>query len=84
MHRLLVVLIVVLLAPFLRAQVRQASVQLDDGQIITGTVLAMDLSTLQIQVGHEKRTIEATRKIPDVPIPPELKQRLLKVLRSRK
>ena len=27
-------------------------------------------------------TIEATRKLPDTPIPPELKQRLLKVLAS--
>jgi anti-sigma factor RsiW len=35
-------------------------------------------------VNTYRGTIEATRKIPDVPIPPELKQRLLKVLRSRK
>ncbi len=61
MQRLLVVLIVALLGPFLLAQARRASVQLDDGEVISGSVLAMDLSTLQIQVGPNVRTIEATR-----------------------
>ena len=28
-------------------------------------------------------TVQAVRKLPDVPIPPEMKQRLLAVLRSR-
>lgn len=61
MQRLLVVLIVVLVGSLLRAQGRHASVQLDDGEVIKGSVLAMDLSTLRIQVGHDVRTIEATR-----------------------
>jgi hypothetical protein len=34
-------------------------------------------------VNTYRGTIEATRKISDVPIPPELKHRLLKVLRTR-
>jgi anti-sigma factor RsiW len=34
-------------------------------------------------VNTYRGTIEATRKISDVPIPPELKYRLLKVLRTR-
>jgi anti-sigma factor RsiW len=34
-------------------------------------------------VNTYRGTIEVTRKIPDVPIPPELKHRLLKVLKNR-
>jgi len=34
-------------------------------------------------VNTYRGTIEVTRKISDVPIPPELKHRLLKVLRTR-
>ena len=61
MTRFLTLLCVLLVACFAPAQERRATVQLDDGTVLTGTVLAMDLTTLQLQVGHEVMTLPATR-----------------------
>lgn len=55
---MLFALVVACLAP---AQDRRATVQLDDGKVLEGTVLAMDLSTLQMQVGHEVVKLPASR-----------------------
>lgn len=61
MTRFLSMLFVLLVACLAPAQERRATVQLDDGKVLTGTVLAMDLTTLQMQVGHEVMTLPATR-----------------------
>lgn len=61
MTRILTLLFVLLVACLAPAQERRATVQLDDGKVLTGTVLAMDLTTLQMQVGHEVMTLPATR-----------------------
>lgn len=61
MTRFLTLLFVLLVACLAPAQERRATVQLDDGKVLTGTVLAMDLTTLQMQVGHEVMTLPATR-----------------------
>lgn len=61
MTRILTLLFVLLVACLATAQERRATVQLDDGKVLTGTVLAMDLTTLQMQVGHEVMTLPATR-----------------------
>ena len=61
MTRFLTLLFVLWVACLAPAQERRATVQLDDGKVLTGTVLAMDLTTLQMQVGHEVMTLPATR-----------------------
>lgn len=61
MTRFLSMLFVLLVACLAPAQERRATVQLDDGKVLTGIVLAMDLTTLQMQVGHEVMTLPATR-----------------------
>jgi len=61
MTRFLTLLFVLLVACLAPAQERRATVQLDDGKVLTGNVLAMDLTTLQMQVGHEVMTLSATR-----------------------
>ena len=59
MLRLLMLLLGCLLASAGRAQERHAQVELDNGEILVGRVLAMDLATLQIEVGTEVRTLSA-------------------------
>ncbi len=59
MLRLLMLLLGCLLASAGRAQERHAQVELDSGEILVGRVLAMDLATLQIEVGTEVRTLSA-------------------------
>jgi hypothetical protein len=59
MLRLLMLLLVGLLAAVGPAQERQAEVELDNGEVLVGRVLAMDLATLKIQVGPEVRTLSA-------------------------
>lgn len=61
MTRFLSMLFALLVACLAPAQERRATVQLDDGKVLAGTVLAMDLSTLQMQVGHEVVTLPAAR-----------------------
>lgn len=61
MRRVLTWLLLAVLAAFGRAQDREATVELDDGEVIAGAVVAMDLASLQIRVGGEVRTIPATR-----------------------
>ncbi len=43
------------------AQERQASVEMDTGELLSGRVLAMDMTSLQILVGGEVRTIPASQ-----------------------
>ena len=43
------------------AQDREATVELDDGKVLVGKVLAMDLQTLQLQVDGANVAIEAAR-----------------------
>jgi hypothetical protein len=61
MLRLLVLLVGLLLGNGLGAQERRAVVRLDDGRVVSGRVLAMDLSTLQLNVGGEVVTLPADR-----------------------
>lgn len=60
MTRLWMLLFLLLGAVASPAQERRASVELDSGQVLEGTVLAMDLASLRLQVGHEVKTIPAT------------------------
>jgi len=50
-----------LLACGLDAQERVVTLHLDGGEVVHGTVVAMDLATLQIRVGEAVRTIAAER-----------------------
>ncbi len=59
MLRLLAVVVALLLAAGGTAQERQVRVQLDDGETVVGTVVAMDLATLQVRVGEQVRTFDA-------------------------
>lgn len=43
------------------AQEREATVELDDGKVVVGRVLAMDLRTLQLQVDGTTLAVEAAR-----------------------
>lgn len=43
------------------AQEREATVELDDGKVVVGKVLAMDLQTLQLQVDGATVAVEAAR-----------------------
>jgi hypothetical protein len=61
MQRVFAVVVAVLLAVCCRGQERHVRVQLIDGETVVGTVVAMDLSTLQVRVGGEVRTIAAAR-----------------------
>lgn len=61
MRTLLAILVVLLSAALGRAQQRQATVHLDDGKVLTGTVVAMDLSTLQLVVDGQTLTLPAAR-----------------------
>ncbi len=56
--QLLLFLVVGALAP---AQDREATVELDDGKVVVGRVLAMDLHTLQLQVDEAIVAVEAAR-----------------------
>ena len=60
MQRLLAVVFALVLALGCGAQ-RHVRVQLDDGETLAGTVVAMDLTSLQVRVGDEVRTIDAAR-----------------------
>jgi len=57
MRSLFAVLWTLLLSAFGFAQQRTAAVSLDDGRVLHGRVIAMDLKSLQIQVGTEVLTI---------------------------
>lgn len=61
MRCLLALLFAVVFAVAGRAQERHVRVQLDSGETLEGTVVAMDLASLQIRVDGEVRTIEALR-----------------------
>lgn len=61
MRCLLAFLFAVAFAVSGRAQERHVRVQLEDGETIQGTVLTMDLASLQIRVDGQVRTIDATR-----------------------
>jgi hypothetical protein len=54
-------LAVVGLAGGLAAQERQATVTLDDGRVLTGRVVALDLGSLQLQIGAQVETFSALR-----------------------
>ena len=60
MLRLLLLVLAGLLASPLGAQEKRATVQLENGEVLVGRVLAMDLATLKLQVGHEVHTLAAT------------------------
>jgi hypothetical protein len=60
MQRLLAVVVALVLGLGCGAQ-RHVRVQLDDGETFAGTVVAMDLASLQVRVGDEVRTIDAAR-----------------------
>lgn len=59
MRFLFAVLCTLLFCAFGFAQQRTAAVTLDDGRVLHGRVIAMDLKSLQIQVGTEVQTIPA-------------------------
>lgn len=61
MLRSLAILIALAFAGVSPAQERHATVELDDGSVVVGRVLAMDQAKLQLQVGEEVVTIAATR-----------------------
>jgi hypothetical protein len=61
MRTLLAMLVVLVSAVFGRAQQRNATVQLDDGRVLHGTVVAMDLSSLQLVVDGATITLPAAR-----------------------
>ena len=71
-------LVLLVLAGLVPAQERRAAVELDDGQVLRGTVRAMDLSSVQLVVGDVVHTLAATRirscrfeaMVPDA-LPPE-------------
>lgn len=61
MRLLLAVLVLLLSTAFGRAQQRQAVVQLDDGRVLQGLVVAMDLVNLQLSIDGEVLTLPAAR-----------------------
>lgn len=54
-------LLVLLLTVCGRAQQRHAKVTLDDGTVLQGSVIAMDLATLQISIDGVVQTLQASR-----------------------
>ncbi len=60
MVRILLCLLL-LLTGWLPAQERRAAVTLEDGQVLSGVVKAMDITSLQLQVGDVVHTLAATR-----------------------
>lgn len=62
MVRIVVALIVFLAGVALRAQERPATVVMDDGRVLAGTVVAIDLGALHLRVDDEVLTL-ATEKI---------------------
>lgn len=61
MRALLAGLLVLLTTVCGRAQQRHATVTLDDGKVLEGTVVAMDLASLQISIGGVVQTLESSR-----------------------
>jgi hypothetical protein len=61
MQRALAVVLAVLFAVCCRAQERPVRVQLTDGETVVGTVVAMDLKTLEVRVDGGVRAIDAAR-----------------------
>src|SRR5262245_56678268 len=61
MRPLIMVLWVLLLGAFGRAQERTATVTLDDGRVLIGRVVPTDISSLRLQVNGEVVTIPASK-----------------------
>lgn len=74
MRCLLAFLFAVAFAVAGRAQERHVRVELEGGERLQGTVVAMDLATLQIRVDGQVRTVDATRirscRFDESPAPP--------------
>jgi hypothetical protein len=61
MYRLLAALLAGLLAALLPAQEPTATLQMEDGRVLTGKVLAIELGKMRLQVGQEVLTVPTTQ-----------------------